>query len=121
MVKSNKMRKTSSVSRRTYRRRVKASACRGKKRKTCRIKKSCKYISGKKRKFCRKTNNRRLLCAGKARRTKRGGHNWIVPAALLGLNKAVKNKHLKKLGLNKTVKKLTKAIKIKQLKKLRLK
>ena len=44
---------------RSYRRRVKASRCRGKKSIACRKAKGCKTARGKKRVFCRKTRNRR--------------------------------------------------------------
>ena len=42
---------------RAYRHRVKTSACRGLKRRTCKGKMGCKYVSGSKRKFCRKSGN----------------------------------------------------------------
>ena len=41
----------------TYRRRVKASQCRGLGRATCRRKAGCKRANGTKRSFCRKSKN----------------------------------------------------------------
>ena len=47
-----------SSAKRSYRKRVRSSPCRGKGRTTCRATKRCKYVSkGKKRSFCRKTKN----------------------------------------------------------------
>ena len=48
-LKKNDMRKT-------YRKRVKASLCRGHRARTC-VKKGCKVASGRKRSFCRKKRN----------------------------------------------------------------
>ena len=47
-----------SSARRSYRKRVRSSPCRGKGPAVCRATKGCKYSSkGKKRSFCRKTKN----------------------------------------------------------------
>ena len=46
-----------SSAKRSYRKRVRSSPCRGKGRTTCRATKRCKYTSGKKRSFCRKVKN----------------------------------------------------------------
>jgi hypothetical protein len=45
--------------RKSYRRRVKGSSCRGKRARTCNKTKGCKRASGKKRSFCRKKKNTR--------------------------------------------------------------
>ena len=45
--------------RKSYRRRVKGSSCRGKRARTCNKTKGCKHASGKKRSFCRKKKNTR--------------------------------------------------------------
>ena len=44
---------------RSYRRRVRASKCRGKGPAVCRGSSGCKYASGRRRSFCRKTRNTR--------------------------------------------------------------
>ena len=47
-----------SSAKRSYRKRVRSSPCRGKGPAVCRATKRCKYVSkGKKRSFCRKTKN----------------------------------------------------------------
>lgn len=46
--------------RRTYRRRVKQSPCRGHRARTC-IKKGCKHAQGRTRSFCRKKSNKRTF------------------------------------------------------------
>ena len=48
-------------SRRSYRRRVKRSMCKGRKRKTCKKMRGCKWYKGtsKRRGVCRKQHNRR--------------------------------------------------------------
>jgi hypothetical protein len=47
-----------SSKKRSYRRRVKSSECRGQTSSTCRYMKShCNYTHGKKRRFCRKNKN----------------------------------------------------------------
>ena len=45
--------------RRSYRRHMKKSACKGKGPAVCRKAAGCKYASGRKRSFCRKTKSRR--------------------------------------------------------------
>ena len=52
-----KTRKLSSERRKSYRRRGKMSACKGKGAYVCVTKPGCKYTRGKKRKFCRKSKN----------------------------------------------------------------
>ena len=66
-----------SSARRSYRRRVKSSPCRGKGPAVCRSKSGCKYTKGRKRSFCRKSRNTRRRrggagCSGGRRR--RGGN-----------------------------------------------
>jgi hypothetical protein len=46
--------------RRTYRRRISASPCRGLGRATCRRKPGCRRATGTKRSFCRKSKNARI-------------------------------------------------------------
>ena len=57
--------------RRSYRKRVRSSPCRGKGRTTCRATKRCKYTSGKKRSFCRKVKNTKRHTM--RRRSRKGG------------------------------------------------
>jgi len=57
--------------RRSYRRRVRGSHCRGKGPASCRGRKGCKYASGRKRSFCRKVRNTHRRRRRSARR--RGG------------------------------------------------
>ena len=52
-------RRASLSKRRTYRKRVKASPCRGKRSTICRVKRGCKLTRGKKRSYCRKSKNSR--------------------------------------------------------------
>jgi hypothetical protein len=59
MVKTRSMRKMKLSAKRSYRRRVKSSACRGKKGYLCAAKPGCKMTKGKKRSFCRKSTNTR--------------------------------------------------------------
>ena len=63
MAQTRRMRKHRSASlrrrRKSYRRGVKSSQCRGKGPAVCRSNKSCKYASGRKRSFCRKKKSRR--------------------------------------------------------------
>lgn len=49
----------SSGAKRSYRRRVRASKCRGKKGYSCAAAPGCKMSKGKKRRFCRKSKNTR--------------------------------------------------------------
>ena len=70
MVKTRAMHKRSASAKRSYRRRVKASACRRKGPAVCRSLSGCKYVSGSKRSFCRKSKN--------TRRVRRGGRrSWF--------------------------------------------
>ena len=64
MVKTRAQRKKSASRRRVYRKRVKNSTCRGKKKDTCVKTKGCKYTAGKKRKYCRKTRNNKMMRGG---------------------------------------------------------
>lgn len=60
LTRSHKRRGVISPSRkRSYRRRVRNSACRKLKRRTCKASDSCKWSTGKKRRFCRKAKNTR--------------------------------------------------------------
>jgi len=99
---------------RSYRRRVRASKCRGAGPAVCRGRVGCKYASGRKRSFCRKSRNtrrhRRTHRGGnkrRRRRTKRRRHRGgngiglaaalrklIVPGALVGL--ARRHRHRRK-------------------------
>jgi len=113
MAKTRAMRRASLSRRRSYRRRVKSSACRGKGPAVCRSMDACKYSSGKKRSYCRKSKNTRRRRGGsrrggskhhkrrshKRRGRKAGNPQWAVPATLFGLNELVKRKQLKKLKM----------------------
>ena len=57
-----------SSAKRSYRRRVRSSACRGKGPAVCRSLSNCKYSSGRKRSFCRKGKNTRRRRGGSRRR-----------------------------------------------------
>ena len=60
---------------RSYRRRVRASKCRGAGPAVCRGRVGCKYASGRKRSFCRKSRNtRRRRRTHRRRSSKGGGH-----------------------------------------------
>jgi len=48
-----------SSARRSYRRRVSKSKCKGKRASTCRNSKTCKMAFGKKRSYCRKRSNKK--------------------------------------------------------------
>ena len=52
-------RRPGSATRRSYRRRVRTSQCRGAGPAACRGRKGCKYASGRKRSYCRRTKNTR--------------------------------------------------------------
>ena len=77
-------RRPGSSTRRSYRRRVRGSKCRGAGPAACRGRAGCKYASGRKRSFCRKTRNTRRH----RRRRSRGGtlmsqvRRALVPYAL---------------------------------------
>ena len=58
-VKRGGAKKPRSSAKRSYRKRVKASRCRGKRASSCRQAPGCKYSMGKKRSFCRKSRNTR--------------------------------------------------------------
>ena len=70
MVKTRAMHRRSLSKRRSYRRRVKSSACRGKSPAVCRSMDNCKFV-GKRRRFCRKSSNKRRRHGGAGMR--RGG------------------------------------------------
>ena len=76
MVKTRAMHRRSLSKRRSYRRRVKSSACRGKSPAVCRSMDNCKFV-GKRRRFCRKASNKRRLHGGAGMRrlggSRRGG------------------------------------------------
>ncbi len=96
-VKTRAMKIKSLSRKRSYRRRLKKSPCRGKKPDQCRSMSNCKYTSGSKRKFCRKSSNsKRIPFKGGYKRTKKGGNNWLAPWVLLALNQSVKKKTFKK-------------------------
>ena len=59
MMKTRAAHKKSSSARRSYRRRVKSSKCRGLKPGMCLAKDGCKFSRGKKRSFCRKAKSTR--------------------------------------------------------------
>jgi len=65
--RANRRRRPGSKTRRSYRRRVRSSKCRGAGPAACRGRSGCKYASGRKRSFCRKTKNTRR------RRSRRSG------------------------------------------------
>ena len=71
MVKTRAHSRKMSSARRSYRRRVKASHCRGKGPAVCRGTSGCKYASGRKRSFCRKSKV--------TRRRRRGGMQPHMP------------------------------------------
>lgn len=52
-----KAKRVSTAKRKSYRKRGKMSACKGKKPYACAAKPGCKITRGKKRQFCRKTRN----------------------------------------------------------------
>ena len=91
--------------RKTYRRRVKNSKCRGLTR-TCRVSKGCKMTkSGKKKAYCRKVKNTKVRSLkGGSRRSRRAGSvigDAAVPLALVALNHYYKPKGKKMLSRKK--------------------
>ena len=58
-MKTKAVHRKSASARRSYRRRVKASKCRGLKPGICLAKDGCKFSRGKKRSFCRKVKSTR--------------------------------------------------------------
>lgn len=58
-VKRGGAKKPRSSAKRSYRKRVKTSKCRGKRASSCRQAPGCKMSMGKKRSFCRKSRNTR--------------------------------------------------------------
>ena len=83
----HRRRRPGSSTRRSYRRRVRSSKCRGAGPAACRGRVGCKYASGRKRSFCRKTRNTRRRRRSRRRRS-RGGtlmsqvRRALVPYAL---------------------------------------
>jgi len=69
---ANKTRKVSKSRARSYRRRGKASPCRGKGPAVCRSLNSCKYSRGKKRTFCRRSSNSSRKNRSLAKKTRTG-------------------------------------------------
>lgn len=59
MMKTRSAHKKSASAKRSYRRRVKSSKCRGLKPGKCLAKDGCKMTRGKKRAFCRKSKSTR--------------------------------------------------------------
>jgi len=55
----SKARRPTSSAKKSYRKRVRSSACRGIKSTSCANKSGCKMSKGKKRSYCRKTKNAR--------------------------------------------------------------
>jgi len=77
-----------SSAKRSYRKRVRSSPCRGKRRNVCQATKRCKYSKGKKRSFCRKVKNtkrhtmrRRLKRHSMRRHTVGGAMHPLSPHA----------------------------------------
>ena len=104
MVKTRAMHRRSLSKRRSYRRRVKSSACRKKSPAVCRSMENCKYV-GKKRRYCRKASNKRRRRGGSRRGgSRRGGRRkrragnpaWGTPLVLLGANTLLKPKTVKR-------------------------
>ena len=94
MVKTRGAHKRSASARRSYRRRVKGSHCRGKKPRACRAKSGCKPASGRKRSFCRKSWNTKRRRGGTRRSHKRGGvlSQAVVPFGLWGAKHTYTNR-----------------------------
>lgn len=65
MAKTRAAHRRSASARRSYRRRVKGSHCRGKGPAACRGASGCKPASGRKRSFCRKSKNTKRHRGGK--------------------------------------------------------
>ena len=68
MVQTRSMRKTTlkrrKSAKKSYARRVRKSACRGKRAYACAATSGCKYTKGKKRTFCRKSRNTKRRMKG---------------------------------------------------------
>ena len=96
MVKTRGAHKRSASARRSYRRRVKGSHCRGKKPQACRAKSGCKPASGRKRSFCRKSWNTKRRRGGKKKsRSLRGRgvvSSAVVPFGLWGAKHTYTNR-----------------------------
>ena len=70
MPKTRAAHRRSASARRSYRRRVKGSHCRGKGPAACRGAKGCKRASGTKRSYCRKSTNTKRHRGGKKHKNK---------------------------------------------------
>jgi hypothetical protein len=73
-------RRPGSATRRSYRRRVRGSRCRGAGPAACRGRSGCKYASGRKRSYCRKSGNTR-----RRRSSRRGGSLSLMQHVRKGL------------------------------------
>ena len=74
MVKTRGAHRRSASARRSYRRRVKSSKCRGKPGYSCAATPGCRRASGKKRSFCRKSKNTKRHRGGRRRSHRRRSH-----------------------------------------------
>ena len=99
MPKTRAAHRRSASARRSYRRRVKASSCRGKGPAACRGASGCKRASGKKRSFCRKSKNTKRHRGGKKGHKTRKHHKRrgvvsqaIVPFGLWGAKYSYANR-----------------------------
>ena len=79
----HRRRRPGSSTRRSYRRRVRSSKCRGAGPAACRGRVGCKYASGRKRSFCRKTRNTRRRRRSRRRRSRGGTLMSLVRSALV--------------------------------------
>jgi len=92
MVKTRGAHRRSVSAKRSYRRRVRNSRCRGKGPAVCRAAPGCKRASGRKRSYCRKTRNTKRRSHGGSKKShKRRNHRGrgilstaLVPFGLLG-------------------------------------
>ena len=69
------VKKPSLTAKRIYRKRVKKSPCRGKKKVSCKSTSGCKVSKGRKRSFCRKKLNTKRTQKVSFRITRRARHN----------------------------------------------
>ena len=87
MVKTRGAHRRSASARRSYRRRVKGSHCRGKGPAACRGASGCKPASGRKRSFCRKSKNTKRHRGGKKshkkNRKRPGGRGGVISSAVV--------------------------------------
>ena len=98
MAKTRAAHRRSASARRSYRRRVKGSHCRGKGPAACRGASGCKPASGRKRSFCRKSKNTKRHRGGKKSHKKRKHKgrgvvsSAVVPFGLWGAKYAFSNR-----------------------------